>query len=144
MDRDQLEEFFVAYGRDLATARDDVIAAHFDEQVLFLSDDGAEVKANDDDFRRHVAAAADSYQGHGINEADPAVTRFDTAGARVGVAWVTWTYLRPSGDPLFEADYVYDVRDNGTRLVIAVVVSINERERLEEYLERAAVRPPEP
>jgi hypothetical protein len=134
MDATRVEDFFAAYGADLATGEGERIVANYDAQALLLSDQAGRAVTNGAEFANYFSAASAAYLERGFGEPRPTVTRVEEVTPDVVLAWVTWHYRSIQDKALFDADYLYALRTENDVARIAVVLSINEAERAAAYV----------
>lgn len=143
MTTEKVESFFKTYANDLASGIGDRIAERYDLPSFMLMTPGAPGRPITDrsELGSSFASASELYRKHGFGDPIARVTRTDDLTPTITLAWVTWDYRDTDGAPIYEADYLYVLRDTDDKTVIASVYSINEQERLQAWLTTRSAGP---
>lgn len=136
MENQRVERFVGAYASDLAFGDGDRIADNYDVPALLVMTPGQPGIAVTDraELAKRFSKASSLYREHGFGDPVGTISRTEAVTDTVVLAWVNWDYRDTGGQPIYDADYVYALRDDGDRLLIASVFSINEPERLAAWL----------
>jgi hypothetical protein len=134
---EHVQRFIDSYAGDLASGDGERIAGNYDlPALLIMTPDAAGTAMTDHGLlSQEFSAASKIYRSHGFGDPIGSVTRSEPVTNKFSLVWVTWEYRDRKGAPIYEADYVYGLREAEGRLLIATVFSINEPERIATWLQ---------
>ena len=132
----QINDFFESYARALEQYDTKKMAWHYNIPCSFLSDESATVFTEASKLEGLFNQGTGFYKQFGIAHARPEVwsKRFWTD--RICKARVNWQYFDKDKQPVYNCDYQYVLRlDKHNEWKIELSVAINEKERMEAWLE---------
>ncbi len=132
-----VNDFFESYANALEQYDTKLMALHYSVPCTFLSDDSVTVFSEANKLEGLFNQGTAFYRQYGIAHARPEVwsKRFWTD--RIAKVKVTWYYYDANNQPIYSCDYQYILRlDKQDKWKIELSVSINEKERMEEWLDQ--------
>ena len=132
-----VNDFFESYANALEQYDTKLMALHYSVPCTFLSDDSVTVFSEASKLEGLFNQGTAFYRQYGIAHARPEVwsKRFWTD--RIAKVKVSWHYYDANNQPIYSCDYQYILRlDKQDKWKIELSVSINEKERMEEWLEQ--------
>ena len=131
----KVNDFFESYANALESYDTRLMAHHYSIPCTFLSDDAATVFTEASALEGLFNQGTGFYKQYGIAHARPEVwsKRFWTD--RIAKVRVGWHYFDQDNKPIYSCDYQYILRlDKQDNWKIELSISINEKEKMEEWL----------
>jgi hypothetical protein len=130
----RINDFFEKYAHALEQADTKMMAQYYSLPCTFLSDEGATVFAEASKLEGLFNQGTGFYKQFGIVHARPEVWSKRAWTDKIVKVKVNWQYFDAEKKPVYDCDYQYIVKtDKHNKLKIEVAVSINEKERMEEW-----------
>jgi hypothetical protein len=133
----QINEFFDSYAKAFENYDSKLMAQHYSIPCTFLADDSVSVFSESSKLEGLFNQGAGFYKQFGITHARPEVwsKRFWTE--RIAKVKIDWQYFDKDNQPIYSCDYLYVLRlDKHDSWKIEMSVSVNEKERMEEWLKK--------
>lgn len=132
----KVNEFFESYASALEQYDTKAMTFHYNIPCTFLSDESSTVFTEASKLEGLFNQGTSFYKQFGIVHARPQVwsKRFWTD--RICKVKVNWQYFDKENKPIYDCDYQYIIRlDKTDNWKIEVSVAVNEKEKMEEWLE---------
>ena len=133
-----IHDFFAGYARALEQQNVKAMGTFYHIPCLFLDDEGAVSFTDAAQLEGLFAQGTMFYQQHGIDQAQPEIrSRQELTTAGLLELKVRWQYNSTKRNNGYTADYLYILRrDKKGDHKIAVVTSLNEKQRMNDWLAR--------
>jgi len=134
---EKINDFFESYAQALEQFDTKAMTLSYHMPCTFLSDESSTVFTELSKLEGLFNQGTSFYKQFGIAHARPQVwsKRFWTD--KICKAKVNWQYFDKENKPVYDCDYQYILRlDKNSHWKIDVSVSVNEKERMEEWLEK--------
>lgn len=132
-----VNELFESYAAALERYDSKGMANHYSIPCTFLSDEAATVFTELSKLEGFFNQGISFYKQFGIAHARPEVWSKRSWTERIFKCKVHWQYFDKDNKPVYDCDYQYVLRmDKADHWKIEVSVSINEKEKMEEWQER--------
>jgi hypothetical protein len=126
--------FFESYANALERFDAKMMANHYSLPATFMSDEKDEVYTDATKLEGLFAQAMTFYRKSGLAHARPEVWSKRVWTDRIIKAKVNWQYFNSANQPMYDCDYQYILKlDKSEHWKILVAVSINEKQRMEEW-----------
>jgi hypothetical protein len=133
----QINDFFESYAKALESFDTKSITQHYAIPCTFLSDDGATVFTEASKLEGLFIQGTGFYKQFGIAHARPEIWSKRPWTDKIMKVKLIWRYYDHSNGPIYDCDYQYLLRlDKHNAWKIEVVVSVNEKEQMEEWLKQ--------
>jgi hypothetical protein len=135
----KISSFFDNYARALESFDTKAMAQHYSIPCSFISDDSSQVFSEASKLEGLFNQGTGFYKQFGIVHARPEVWSKRNWAERIVKAKVNWKYYDADNQPVYECDYQYILKlDKHDKWKIEVAVSVNEKEKMEEWLQKDA------
>lgn len=133
----KVNEFFDTYASALESFDTKAMAQHYVLPCLFISDDNSTVFTEASKLEGLFNQGTGFYKQFGIAHARPEVWSKRAWTDKIIKAKVNWQYFDAENQPIYDCDYQYILKvDKQGKIKIEVSVSVNEKERMEEWKQR--------
>ncbi len=133
----KISSFFEDYANALESFDSKAMAMHYAIPCTFLSDESAQVFTEASKLEGLFNQGISFYKQFGIANARPEVWSKRQWTDRIVKAKVNWKYYNADNQPVYDCDYQYILKlDKHDKWKIEVSVSVNEKERMEEWMQR--------
>lgn len=130
----QVSEFFDSYARALESFDTKAMAQHYVLPCLFMSDESSTVFTEASKLEGLFNQGTGFYKQFGIAHARPEVWSKRAWTDKIIKCKVNWQYFDADNQPIYDCDYQYILKvDKQDRLKIEVSVSVNEKEKMQEW-----------
>ena len=137
----KLNDFFEAYANALENYDTKLMAKHYDLPCTFLSDEANTVFTEVSKLEGLFNQGINFYKQFGIVHARPEVWSKRMWTEKIYKVKVNWQYFDKENKPIYNCDYQYILHlDKQNNWKIQVSVAVNEKERMEEWLERKKLK----
>jgi hypothetical protein len=131
----RLNTFFESYAKALENFDTKLMALHYSIPCTFLSDDSATVFSEASKLEGLFNQGTNFYKQYGIAHARPEVWSKRMWTDRIAKAKIEWHYFDKENQPIYSCEYQYVLRmDKKDEWKIELSVSVNEKEKMEEWL----------
>jgi len=133
----KVNDFFESYAGALEHYDTKAMTHHYNIPCTFLSDESSTIFSEASKLEGLFNQGTSFYKQFGIAHARPEVwsKRFWTD--RICKVKVNWQYFDKENKPIYNCDYQYIIRlDKTDNWKIEVSVAVNEKEKMEEWLQR--------
>lgn len=132
----RLSDFFESYAQALEQFDTKAMVQHYHLPCSFLSDEASTIFQETGKLEGLFVQATSFYKQFGIAFARPEVWSKRMWTDRICKAKVNWQYFDKDKKPVYNCDYQYLLRlDKNDHWKIEVSVTVNEKQRMEEWLE---------
>jgi hypothetical protein len=133
-----INAFFEQYGKALENYDTKHLSLRYAIPCIMLSDDSATTFTESSKLEGLFNQGANFYKQFGIVHARPEVWSKRPVSEKIAHAKVNWQYYNEQNQPVYNCDYFYILRyDKSNKWKIEMSVSINEKERMDEWKERS-------
>jgi hypothetical protein len=130
-----LNTFFESYAKALEHFDTKAMAMHYNVPCTFLSDDSSTVFSEGSKLEGLFNQGTSFYKQYGIAHARPEVWSKRLWTDRIAKVKVGWHYFDKANQPIYSCEYHYVLRmDKKDEWKIELSVSVNEKERMDEWL----------
>jgi hypothetical protein len=135
--KQSINDFFDAYARALALYDSKGLANLFQVPCMMVSDDSVSNFTDAGRLEGFFNQGMNFYRQFGITDVRAQVWNKIELTSKVDKVKVKWDYLNDHGKLIYSCDYHYILReDKSGHLKIAVSVSVNEKQRMEEWVKQ--------
>ena len=131
-----IQDFFDDYAAALEQFNAKKISAQYALPCLMISDDKTSAFTDATTLESLFVNGFSFLKQHGMVHARPDVLSRRQWTPLITKARVQWSYFGADKQPLYSCDYSYVLHQQKDTWKIEVAVSVNEKERLEEWLDR--------
>jgi len=133
--QENIGRFFESYSRALENFDTKLMAMHFSLPATLMSDDNATVFTEASVLEGMFNQATGFYKQNGILHARPEIWSKHMLTDRIARVKVNWQYFDGQNMPLYNCDDHYILRlDKSNEWKIQVLVSVNEKQRMEAWM----------
>lgn len=133
----KLNDFFEGYAHALENADTKLMTQHYHLPCTFLSDESSTIFQETGKLEALFMQGTNFYRQFGITHARPEVWSKRMWTQRICKVKVNWQYFDKENKPIYNCDYQYILRlDKYDKWKIEISVAINEKEKMEEWLEK--------
>jgi len=130
-----ISSFFESYARALEHSDTKLMAFHYFLPCTMLDDESSVIFTEASKLEGLFNQGVGFYKQYGVVHALPEVWNKRQLSAHIAQAKVKWQYLNEGRELLYTCDYHYILRhDKQGAWKIQVVVSVNEKQRMEAWL----------
>ena len=131
----KLNSFFDDYAKAFESFDTKLMSQHYAIPCTFLTDDSAQVFTEASKLEGLFNQGTTFYKQFGIAHARPEIWSKRQWSERIAKAKVNWKYYDAGNNPVYNCDYMYVLKlDKHNKWKIEVSVSVNEKERMEEWM----------
>lgn len=131
----KINSFFDDYAKALESFDTKSMAYHYAIPCTFLDDDSAQFFSEASKLEGLFNQGTTFYKQFGIAHARPEVWSKRQWTGKIVKVKVNWKYFDAANKPVYNCDYQYILKlDKHDKWKIEVSVSINEKERMEEWM----------
>lgn len=132
-----INDFFDKYALALESFDTKLMALHYSIPCTLLSDESSTVFAENSKLEGLFNQGIGFYKQFGIVYARPEVWSKRAWSRNIAKVKVNWQYFDALKQPVYSCDYHYIIKlDKHNQWRIEISVSVNEKERMEEWLEK--------
>src|SRR6476661_6565353 len=132
-----INDFFESYAAALENFDTKLMTMHYSLPCTLLGDDSTTVFNEGSKLEGLFNQGIGFYKQFGIVHARPEVWSKRTWSKRIAKAKVNWQYFDVLKQPVYNCDYHYILKlDKTNNWKIEVSVSVNEKERMDEWLKQ--------
>jgi hypothetical protein len=134
---EHINSFFESYAKALEAFDSKAIAQHYSIPCTFLSNEAATAFTDFSALEGLFIKGMGFYKQFGIAHARPEVWSKRPWTDRIAKVKLEWKYYDTNNKPIYNCDYHYILRlDKNDSWKIEMAVSVNEKERMEEWLKK--------
>lgn len=132
---DRVSQFFESYTRAIENFDTKLMSQHFMLPAMMLSDDSCTTFSESSTLEGLFNQGVAFYKQYGILHARPEIWSKKQLSKRIAKVKINWQYYDADNKPLYNCDDHYLLKlDKNEEWKIQAVVSVNEKERLEDWL----------
>lgn len=131
----KVSSFFDSYARALESFDTKLMAQHYYIPCTFLADESTQVFTEASKLEGLFNQGTNFYKQFGIVHARPEIWTKRSWTEKIVKVKVNWKYYDVNNQPVYNCDYQYILKlDKHDKWKIEVSVSVNEKERMEEWM----------
>ncbi len=135
MTSNNLNDFFDSYAQALSIYDTKGMAVHYDWPCTFISNEKTTVFNEQSQLEGLFNQGISFYKHYGITDAQAELRHKRHLTDRICNVKLRWKYHNTDGHLLYDCDYEYLLKlDKHSKWKIEIAVSLNEKERMEEWL----------
>jgi hypothetical protein len=133
----KINDFFDTYAHALEQFDTKHMASHYHIPCTFLSDEASTIFTEASKLEGLFNQGTAFYKQFGFAHSRPEVLSKRFWTEKIAKVKVNWRYFDKDNHPIYSCDYMYILRpDKAGDWKIEISVAINEKERMEEWLQR--------
>lgn len=131
----EIETFFSAYAEDLRKFSAASISRNFNIPCMVLDNTSSFAFNEGQELEEKISGALDNYKRLGLSYAVPKIQAINKLTGNLLLVGVVWSYFNAEETRVLNCNYEYTlVRKGEDDLKIAVAISLNETERVSEFM----------